>query len=256
LEKKMSDPDISVIVTAHNEGVILGATLNSAVEAVAAARDAGLNCQLLLGFDDASPTTKAIAEHPSFNDFSVHELALCDPYLTRNEMAEKASGKLIAFLDGDDLVSENWLTRGVELQQKSVSERHVTVIHPEMNVIFDRQTGAFAKIEQLDPLFLPEVFYFENYYDLMAIAPRSLYLEHPFCQRDIELGYGFQDWQWNLETMAAGVLHLTAANTIVFKRRRPDSISEINRSQRAVVYFVKDALRIDRVRGLGRRDPG
>lgn len=250
----MSDTDISVIVTAHDEGVILGATLNSALEAVAAATKAGINCELLLGFDDASPTTKAIAEHPSFDDFSIHELALCDPYLTRNAMVEKVAGKWVAFLDGDDLISENWLTRGVELQQDAESEPRVTVIHPEMNVIFDRQTGAFAKIEQLDPLFLPEVFYFENYYDLMAIAPRSLYLEQPFCQRNIDLGYGFQDWQWNLETMAAGVHHRTAPDTIVFKRRRPDSISEINRAKRAIVYFVKDALRIDRVRGLGRLD--
>lgn len=242
--------DLSVIVTAHAEGVMLGATLKSAMVAVDEARIAGLACELLLGLDCATDETRQIAEGPAVADWQRHELEFADPFLTRNAMIAAASGRWVALIDGDDLVSANWLARGAG---RLASEPPGTVAHPELNVIFDRQTGAFLKIEPGDALFLPEVFYFENYYDLMALAPRETYLRHPFGTRDVAAGYGYQDWQWAMETLAAGVPHVVVRDTIVFKRRRAGSVSQENRARSAVVRFVSEAMRIDRVRDLGER---
>jgi hypothetical protein len=248
----MAEPDISVIVTAHAEGVLLGATLRSAEAAIARAEADGLTCERLLGLDAATETTRAIAQSPQFSEWSLHEVNLRDPFLTRNTMIGAANGRWIALVDGDDLVSENWLARGAETLQCAGDKANTTVVHPELNVIFDHHNGSFLKIAPTDPLFVPEVFYFDNYYDLMAFTPRSLHLTYPYDRRKFDAGYGFQDWQWNLKTLAAGVTHQIASDTIVFKRRRPNSISEINRGRNAVVHFVDEAMRIDKVRQLGR----
>ena len=248
----MADPDISVIVTAHSEGVMLGTTLRSVEVAIARAEADGLTCERLIGLDDCTKTTRAIALSSHFKDWSVRDVVFRDPFLTRNAMIEAAHGRWVALVDGDDLVSENWLARGAETLKGAGDKADTTVVHPELNVIFDQHNGSFLKIAPTDPLFVPEVFYFDNYYDLMAFAPRALHLTYPFDPRDLDAGYGFQDWQWNLKTLAAGISHQVAKDTIVFKRRRPNSISEVNRGRNAVVGFVDEAMRIDKVRQLGR----
>jgi len=241
--------DLSIIVTAHAEGVMLGATLRSAKAAVTEAQQAGFSCELLLGLDCASSETRQIAKGSAAADWARYDVEFADPFLTRNSMIKMASGRWVALIDGDDLVSANWLAHAAA---RLAAEPPGTVVHPELNVIFDRQRGAFLKIEPTEALFLPEVFYFENYYDLMALAPRDIYLRYPFRSRDLVAGYGFQDWEWAIETLAAGVPHVVAKDTIVFKRRRIGSVSQINRARSAVVRFVPEAMRIDRVRELGR----
>lgn len=244
----MPDPDISVIVTAHSEGIMLGATMRSVAIAVSAAEQAGFRCECLAGLDSPTDATRTIFKHKDLSHWTVREVEFRDPFLARNAMIEAATGRWIALVDGDDLISENWLERAAERLQVSSDK---SVAHPEFNVIFDEQTTSFRKIECGDSLFLPEVFYFENYYDLMALASRSTYLKHPFSPREIDAGYGYQDWQWNMKTLAAGIEHLVVEDTIIFKRRRRNSVSQDNRARSAVVRFVPEAMRIDAIRHLG-----
>ena len=149
------------------------------------------------------------------------------------------------------MISENWLWRGVERLKALPPEAPFTAVHPELNWLFDGTNSVFKKRDQHDDLFLPEYMYFDNYYDMMCICPRDMVLAHPYAPRDISKGFGFQDWQWNLETMAAGMKHVVEPDTVIFKRRRENSISELNRQKRGVVKFVPEAMAIDRVRDLG-----
>ena len=76
------------------------------------------------------------------------------------------------------------------------------------------------KIDQSDPLFDIEFLRFGNYWDSLCLAPQEAYAEFPFCKRDIQNGFAYEDWHWNCETLVAGFVHRVALGTIHFNRRR------------------------------------
>jgi hypothetical protein len=245
----MSDIDITVALTAHTETVVGGPTMHSAEVAIRAAEAEGLRVERLIGFDAPSARCREFFGQPAFGGWKVMEVSFRDPYRTRNAMAEAARGKWIAFLDADDLFSENWLWRAAEVATGDLSGR--IIVHPEVIWVFDRRSTVLIAPPEEDPLFLPSYLYFGNYYDMLAMAPRGVYSEVPYAPRDLAIGFGYQDWQWNVETMAAGWRHVTARDTIIFKRRRDMSVS-VENVLRGCVVRNTEAMSIDFVEGLGR----
>ena len=53
----------------------------------------------------------------------------------------------------------------------------------------------------------------ENYWTALSFAAREIYLHHRYPSTDLELGFGFEDWAWNMETIDAGVLHKIVPGT-------------------------------------------
>lgn len=242
-------PEISVIMSAHDEGVVSGPTMRSAERAIAAAEHAGVTVERMVTLDRPSRETTAFFAQERLKDWRVVHFDFGDPYPTRNAAVGLAAGQSVAFIDGDDLVSENWLARAHRRQAEAPGHETPWIVHPEMNVIFDGDTGAFLMQDQTDPLFPPTHLYFHNTYDMMCLAPRRALLEVPYAPRDPEAGFGFQDWQWNIETMAAGWTHVVARDTVVFKRRRRRSITAANLRRNAVLRSL-EPMAIDRVRSL------
>jgi hypothetical protein len=74
-------------------------------------------------------------------------------------------------------------------------------------------------------------------------------LDIPHTTRDLDDGFGYQDWQWNIETMAAGWRHVIARDTIIFKRRRDDSLVVQNQRRQAMIRTI-ESMAIDRVSRL------
>src|SRR6185503_3528769 len=101
-----------------------------------------------------------------------------------------------------------------------------------------------------DALFSPHFFYFLNYYDALCMSPRVAHLEIPYASRDIIDGFGHEDWQWSIETMAAGWSHVIIRNTIVFKRRRDSSISAETEARRGIIWAV-GPMAIENILNLG-----
>ncbi len=75
-------------------------------------------------------------------------------------------------------------------------------------------------------------------------------MEVPYGYRDLKGGFGYQDWQWNIETMAAGWRHVVARDTIIFVRRRDMSVSVENMQNKTIIRSL-EAMAIDRIRKLG-----
>jgi hypothetical protein len=53
----MSDTDLTLVVTVHNETLVSGPTIESAERAVAAARKAGYQVQTVIALDNATDAT-------------------------------------------------------------------------------------------------------------------------------------------------------------------------------------------------------
>lgn len=245
----MTDFDLSVIVTAHNETIVCGPAMRSAEAACAMAEAAGFRIERLIALDSATEHCSEFFHQPAFDNWERVELACKEVGITRNTMSARAKGKLIAFLDADDLFSENWLVEGIRCVQQAEREGLKVIAHPEFNWLFDGGKSVFVKPGQDDPLFTPYYFNIANYYDALSIAPREVHEEILCVTRDIPNGLSFQDWQWGLETMAAGWLHVSVRDTIIFKRRRDSSLVTESNGRQSLVRAI-EPLAIDKIANL------
>jgi len=242
-------PDLTVAITAHNEGIVAGPTISSAEAAIACIEAAGLCVERLIGLDNPTPECSEFFTQEALSDWTLHHFQFADPFLVRNALAAKARGRWIAFVDADDLISENWLQEATRLLSVAEEKGEKIIVHPELNWIFEGSDWVFVKPDQLSDMFNPYFFYTANYYDMMSVYPVEAVRSVPYDNRDIAHGFGYQDWQWNVQVMAAGWRHAVADDTVIFKRRRADSVSVQNSKRNAVIRAV-DELGVGRIHEL------
>jgi hypothetical protein len=85
----------------------------------------------------------------------------------------------------------------------------------------------------------------------LCLAPREAHLEIPYVTRDVRNGLSFQDFQFTIESLAAGWRHVVVRDTIVFKRRRDFSLVTQSTGRKSIVRSLPP-MAIDRIRDLGR----
>ncbi len=241
--------DLTLIVTAHNETTVAGPTMRSADLAIDAARARGYTVQRIIALDKATEATTAYFNQPRFDHWEHRTMHEGDLGLVRNAVIPDTDGDYIAFLDADDIFSENWLAESLAALRAG-EERGVGLIaSPELQILFDRNVTANRNLDQGSPLFTPYFLYFRNYYDSLCMAPRQAHLEVPYASRDIANGLAFQDFQFAIETMSRGWKHVVVKDTIIFKRRRTSSLVVESQTRRVVVRSLPE-MAIDRVRDL------
>ena len=243
--------DLTVVVTAHDETAVCGPTMEAADIAVEAARARGYGVQTIIGLDAPTDETSAYFHQSFFDHWERRVLQERDLGKVRNALVPDCDGRYIAFLDADDLFSENWLAEGVAALDAAAERGVHAIAHPELNVVFDGQTTVLLNIDQDSPLFTPHYLYVRHYYDSLCMAPRQAHLEIPYVTRDVPNGLSYQDFQWTIETLAAGWQHTVVKDTIIFKRRRDVSLVTESNTRKSVVRALP-AMAIDRVRDLGR----
>jgi len=212
--------DVSVVLTAHREGVLAGATARSARDAIAHAAASGLTSEVVLVLDRASQVTAAVLEG-AFRDLPLQVIRTDegDPGQARNHGILSARGTFASFLDGDDLWSENWLTEA----HGFVTSRSNCVAHSACNMVFGNEKNIWWHIDSEGAFFDPDYLSWANYWDAMSFASTELYRAFPFRKNDLKLGFGHEDWYWNAATLDAGHPHKPVPGTMHFKRRRTGS---------------------------------
>jgi glycosyltransferase involved in cell wall biosynthesis len=241
--------DLTLIVTVHDETVVSGPTMRSADLAVEAARGRGYSVQPIIALDRATEAATAYFSQPRFDHWERRTMHEGDLGRVRNALLPDTDGEFIAFLDADDLFSENWLAEGLSVLIAGRDRGERLIAHPELNVLFDRNAAVSRNVDQDSPLFTPEYFYLRNYYDSLCLSPRDAHLAVPYTPRDIPNGLSFQDWQYSIETMSRGWKHVIVKDTIIFKRRRDFSLVLESKVRRSIVRALPE-MTIDRVRDL------
>jgi len=245
----MTSTDLTVIVTAHNETLVCGPTMESADRAVAEARAAGHTVQTIVALDNATDATTEYFNQPLYDNWERWVMHEGDLGRVRNALVPRTDGRYIAFLDADDLFSENWLSDGAAVLKAAEARGEKVIAHPEVNVIFDGEKYLLHNVEQESPLFTPHFLYLRNCYDSLCLTPREAHLEIPYVHRDIPNGLSYQDWHFAIETMARGWKHVVVQDTIIFKRRRDFSLVTESKGRQSLVRSLPE-MAIDRVRDL------
>jgi hypothetical protein len=245
----MSPTDLTLIVTAHNETLVCGPTMTSADEAVSAAREAGYTVQTIVALDRATPQTSDWFHQSSLDHWERWVMDEGDLGRVRNALVPRTEGRHIAFLDADDLFSENWLAKGLAALESARERGERAIAHPELNVLFDANKSIRQNVDSSSPLFSPYMLYVRNCYDSLCMSPRDAHLAVPYVHRDIANGLSYQDWQFAIETLSRGWRHLVVQDTIIFKRRRDYSLFVESNTRRSIVRSLPE-MAIDRVRDL------
>jgi hypothetical protein len=241
--------DLTLIVTAHDETLVCGPTMTAADLAVAAARDAGYTVQTIVALDRATEATTEWFQQPELDHWERWVREEGDLGRVRNALVPLVDGQAIAFLDADDLFSENWLVEALGVLRAAEAAGERVIVHPEVNLVFDGGGALNHNIAQDSPLFTPHFLYVRNCYDSLCLAPREAHLAVPYVHRDIRNGLSWQDWQFAIETMGRGWKHVLAQDTVIFKRRRDFSLMVESSARRSMVRSLPE-MAIDRVRDL------
>lgn len=226
---------ISVVITFHNEGAYAHRTLNGLELMCRSAAEHDLQVELLCALDNADPlTAEIVSQHPLVSrQGQCLEMRHGDVGSSRNHAIDQATGDYIAILDGDDLYSPRWLALAYDRCRQF---EWPVIVHPErivsfgilkgMATVFDTTCGDLNEISPLTA----------NRWIVTSFAPRAVYQCLPYTATDTgRTGFGFEDWHWNCETLAAGLHHVTAAETALFYRRRPDSMVMQQLAHRAII---------------------
>lgn len=213
--------DISAILNVHREGVLAKSSLLSMGQAAEQARAAGLAVEIIAMADCTDQTTlDVLARHPGVR---VVQTEVNDLGLARNEGVREARGRYLTFLDGDDLWGPGWLLRAHAAASQAAEP---AVWHPEASLLFGQDVA---------PSWLPHpdgetaegdwvVLGLRNHWTSPSFAERSVYERVPYRRTNIDKQFGYEDWNWNCETTAAGFIHRVVPDTAHLIRVRADSM--------------------------------
>lgn len=218
--------DISVLVTAHKEGLFLNKTLLSVQNSLS--HISSVKTEIILNLDNADTETKRVAKIWQQKDkrIKVYQVSFGNPADNRNDALKKAKGTYVAVVDGDDLVSENWFPgayRMIKAWRKDVilrPEIHMQFGYDEFNyTVWKARSSADKNVDAVQMAYW-------NLWTNLLFARRKTLEKVPF--QAPKPGFGFEDYLFTTETIARDIPNIIVPQTVLFYRRRQNSMSSFH----------------------------
>ena len=227
----MSHVDITAIVNLHAEGELASSTFASIARARSFAEERDLVVNALAVLDRPTKETLDFIESYAGMEFRAMQVSYGDLGQARNAGVAQASGKWIAFIDGDDLWAENWLAAA---HAAATSDARRIIWHPLGLLVFEERTHLFIHVDTEDDDFDPVVLSMSNYWASQSFAARQVFLDLPYPKSDLSQQLGYEDWSWNMETLSQGFIHKCVPDTINACRARPGSLLKATETKKAM----------------------
>lgn len=229
----MSQPNISVIINAHREGLLAVASLRSLAQAKMIAEQQGLSVETIAVLDRCDEITADVFEERTYLDCEILRVDNGDLGRSRNNGVTHTRGEWIAFLDADDLWGENWLA---EAFISANSDNRMVVWHPEANLYFGVVQHIFRHVDMDDLEFDPLNLIFKNYWTALSFTRKTTVIDIPYPVTDLSRGIGYEDWSWNQEVIARGGIHKVVRGTAHAIRARNHSLLRTTAAGASIPY--------------------
>ena len=208
---------VTCILNAHREGPLIFPTIKSIKRSIQYAKKCGISCEFLVILDRPDSLTSEIIEGVVDSALRCETVNFGDLAESRNYAIGRAKGEFCAFLDGDDLWCETWISNAYLL---ALREKREVVLHPEYNVYFgNKDQHVFRHIDMDANEFSKDFLFQQNYWTALSFGKTDTYRAQPYKKNQIDDGFGYEDWTWNYETVSAGIIHKTVPSTTHFIRR-------------------------------------
>jgi glycosyltransferase involved in cell wall biosynthesis len=227
--------DISVITNCHNEGELLSSTIGSLSIAIKNAKRAELKVEWIFVFDNIDEITQSTFQNCAPESVKICNTEFGDPGLARNAGIEASGGKFITLIDGDDLVSPNWLVEAHDLAIKQANDR--VIFHPGSYIYFGETNLMRVACNSDNPNLSYTAMFEQIVWLITSFGRREIYLQYPFQQCDLDNGLAYEDTQWYCNTIAAGIRHILVPNTFFCYRvkSKDKSRNEISKAASCIM---------------------
>lgn len=212
--------DVSIIVLTHRDGRLSHHTLRSIARSRALAHKHRIATELIVIANSTDTKTyDYLTSHSGFFDAEILTTDYKDKIgFARNDAVRHASGTYISIMDGDDMISENWITACYQYITKSSLPVTKTALRAMYSIVFGGSNHFWIKQSSNDPQFHKDVIFEHNPWDILVFAHRDLFLEIPYYNVPYSEHFGLEDYLWNCETLAAGIEHIVVPETTFFYR--------------------------------------
>ena len=239
--------DLTAIITAHSEGLLAHKTMKSVFEALKKVEEAGYTYEIIIHIDTGdSETKKYFSRYEDNKKIRIFENRFGDSGPSRNFALEKAEGKYVAFLDGDDLISDNWYVEAIKTIKSTKEE---VVVHPEAILTFgiNQQKVLTLQKDSGDAEKDTLVLLGENKWCSVLVAKREVVTKIPY--QKMGAGYGHEDYVFNINALEKGVCHKIARGTVLFYRRSDKSRLSLSNKENSIIPYM-DYFDFERVKNL------
>ena len=232
----MEKPNLSIILTAHSEGLLAHKTLRNIFSAVKLLEKKNVSYEIIVHIDNGTKETlNYFSRYEKDPRFKIFKNNFKDPGLSRNFAVKNSSGEVISLIDADDLFSDNWLLLSYEFIKSGTEP---VIVHPEASLTFGNSAPHVLWLQHNSEN-SPEDLLIAcgaNRWISMCSAPREVFLETPYPKT--RNGYGNEDWWFNTETEAKGIAHKILPSTIQFYRQKPVSVLSKNNNEKSVQEYT------------------
>ncbi|MBR3138623.1 glycosyltransferase [Candidatus Saccharibacteria bacterium] len=228
---------LSAVITAHDEGLLAHKTMQSVFAGLMKVEEAGYKYEIIVHIDNGDKATRDyFRRYKKDEKIKVFENKFRDPGSSRNYAAEKATGKYVAFLDADDLVSDNWFINAISELENSKTE---TIVYPEAiltfgldlkNNVLSIQKPSYEKGKDV------VIALGENRWCSVVMAKKETFIKIPY--EKLGLGYSHEDYVFNIKMIEANIHQAIAKETVLFYRRSEKSrLSSSNQGHATIPYM-------------------
>lgn len=213
---------VSALINGHREGRLLWHALQSVEIAASAVASRAVEVEVILVLDRPDNTMlEASREWASTIDKTLIA-DVGDLGLARNIGVSEATGEVLALLDADDFWGTGWLRDGLRYLADSGP---MTIVHPQISQYFGGERTKWHSPCMSDPMFNVSTLLINNVWTSAAMSSLDTFRALPYRSRSSDGRFGYEDWSWNCDTIAAGYSHEIVPQTIHFIRRRDSSLS-------------------------------
>ncbi len=236
--------DISVVVFASRQGHLLHGTMLSVERAVGEALKGGLKVEVLVAIYAADRNTATWVHERS--PYQALQAAGSCLGTVRNLALDETAGRHVAFLNGGDIWSRNFL---VEAAEEDRRVKRDVVWRPAVSIgfaddYFDASGYSVRKIPNSTEFDRSSILV-DNPYPSTFLAKRRIIQTHRFPAEDIDRGWTDVDWWWNANLLGHDVEQATVPETIHYFR---SSLAKEQARKRGTVRLGPTALELGRRR--------